>query len=170
MQFERWATVNLDQGEPAVLDLGPTLYRGDTNPLKVGVRLVNSQGPVTVEGSAAARAVDARGQIYAPIPSGEDDNEAWCEIPQAVLAWPGKIDIFLRVAGSTSTAVTLHAIGTVQDTGDGEILNPGEPIPDVEDLQAAATAANQAAADAEAAIAALAEVATAAETREYLGM
>ena len=149
MQFERWATVNLDQGEPAVLDLGPTLYRGDTNPLKVGVRLVNSQGPVMIAGSAAARAVDAHGQPYAPLETGEDENEAYCIVPQAVLAWPGKVDVWLRVVDSSDTAVTLHAFGTVQDTGDGEPLNPGQPVPNLEEMQAAAAQAVAAAAAAE---------------------
>ena len=169
MQFERWADLRIDLGQAAELDLGPSLYEGDTNPLKVGVRLYDAAGEVAVSGDPAARAVTASGQVIAPLATGKSGNTAWCIVPQGALQ-RGLLRVYLRAAGSADTAVMLYAHGTVRDTGDGEPLNPGQPIPSVETLQAAAAAANQAAADAEAAIAALAEVATVAETREYLGI
>ena len=138
MQFERWFTVNIDAGRATAVDLGPVLYEGDIDPLKIGVRLVNSEGDVSIQGNAAARCITADGRTLTPLESGKSGNAAWLIVPQDALTSPGKIEIFLRIEDTGTTAVTLYAYGTVKRTDTGEIVNPGTPIPNVEELQQAA--------------------------------
>ena len=148
MQFERWADLRIDLGQAAELDLGPSLYEGDTNPLKVGVRLYDAAGEVAVSGDPAARAVTASGQPIAPLATGKSGNTAWCIVPQGALQ-RGLLRVYLRAADSADTAVMLYAHGTVRDTGDGDPLNPGQPVPNLEEMQEAAAQAVAAAAAAE---------------------
>lgn len=150
MQFERFVPVEVGKGVPALLDLGPTLFQGDTDPLKVGVELWNGDTAVTVSGTVTARAVAANGTVYSPLSTGKGTNKAWCIVPQNVLAYPGRFEVFLRIADTGSTAVTLHAWGTAVGTGESTPVSPGTPIPNVEDLQAAAQEATEAAEAAEA--------------------
>lgn len=169
MQFERWYTLDTDTGRALTIDLGAVLFEGDTDPLKLGVRLVSGGTPTPVEGSAEARCITADGRTLSPLSSGEDGNEAWCIVPQDALSAPGKIEVFLRIGDEDTTAVTLYAYGTVKRTDTGEIVNPGTPIPNVEELTTAAASANAAAQAAQEAAAAITP-ATVAETKEYLGI
>ncbi len=138
MQFERFFTINLDKGRADTVDLGPIFFQGDINPMKLGVKLVNSEGDVDVSGSVSARAVAANGTPVSPLTTGCSGNIAWCIIPQEALAYPGMIKIFLKLADTNDTAVTLYAYGRVNSIGDGSPVNPGTPVPSYEDLQEAA--------------------------------
>lgn len=143
MQFEKWATIDLDKARTAQLDLGTLLFEGDTNPVKIGVRLTRGGAPVTA-GSASGWAVLADGSTSTPFDNGHEDNEAWIIVPQGALAVPGKIEIFLRVSdtvsGNTTAAVTVYAFGYVKRTVTNQQINPGTPIPSVAELNQAAAA------------------------------
>ena len=130
--------VNLDKGRAETVDLGPIFFQGDINPLKLGVMLVNKDGDVDVTSTVEARAIAANGTPYTPLTTGYDGNKAWCIVPQNALAYPGRVKIFLKLADTDDTSVTLYASGTVNSVGDGSPVSPGTPIPDVEDVQRAA--------------------------------
>lgn len=150
MQFEKWTTLDLDKARTAQVDLGTLLFEGDTNPVKLGVKLTRGGAPVTA-GSASGWAVLADGTTSTPFANGHEDNTAWIIVPQGALAVPGKIEVFLRVSdtvsGNTTAAVTVYAFGYVKRTVTNQQINPGTPIPSVAEL-------NQAAADCIAATAA----------------
>ena len=169
MQFERWYTVNTDAGRALTVDLGAVLFEGDTDPLKLGVKLVNSEGDVTITGDAAGRCITADGRTLSPLEAGESGNTAWVVIPQDALSTPGKIEVFLRIADAGDTAVTLYAYGTVKRTDTGTIVNPGTPIPNVEELQEAAEACVEATEAAQAIVDDW-SIATVAETKTYLNI
>ncbi len=168
MQFEKWVNVNLDNGVAETVDLGKILYEGDTDPLKLGVVLYNKDGDVEITGEAAGRCITADGRTLSPLTHGEDGNRGWVIVPQDALTTPGKIEVFLRVADTNSTAVTLYAYATVKRTTTGRIVNPGDPLPSVEQLQQAASDCQTATAAAQAV--AGAGIASVAETKSYLGL
>lgn len=168
MQFEQWTDLNLGKGRAARVDLG-TLYEGDSDPVKVGVRLYDASGPVDVTGTVSGWAVCANGTDSGPFGDvGKADNEAWVIIPQAALI-PGRLQVFLRITDGDEYAVTLDALANVARTTTGQVVNPGTPIPNVGQL-------TQAAADCIAATAAAQaivddwQIATVAETKAYLSI
>ena len=135
MQFEHIVDVHLEQGRLAEVELGPTLYEEDSNGLKLGVRLWKNGEAVDVTGTVSGWAIVSTGQTISPFDdTGYDGNEAWVLVPQGALI-PGRVEIFLRITGDSDAAVTLHATGTVRRTKTGEIIVPGDPLPDVDQLR-----------------------------------
>ncbi|MBO7686746.1 MAG: hypothetical protein J6V72_10190 [Kiritimatiellae bacterium] len=133
MQFERWVEINLDKGRAAAIDLGPSLFTEDTNPLKLGVRLRNSDGDVTVEGTVTGKAVTAAGDTIT-LTGSKDGNAAWIVVPQSALV-QGKLELFLRISDASNGAVALYAIGTVKRSETDSVIVPGDPLPDVDEIR-----------------------------------
>lgn len=168
MQFERWVDLNLDKGCAAHTDLG-TLYEGDTNALKLGVRLYDSSGPVDVTGTVSGWAITADGTTLTPFSStGKSDNEAWIVLPQAAL-FPGHLQVYLQITDTGHAAVTLDATATVKRTATSSAATPGTPIPNVTQLEEAAQACQTATAAAQAFVDDW-SVATVSETKTHLGI
>ena len=135
MQFEKLVDLDVAHGRAATLDLGPMLYQDDINSIKLGVRLRNGSEPVEVEGDVVGRALLSNGATIT-IESGEKDgSEAWVVIPQAALEVPGRVEYFMRIYDTDTTAVALYAYGYVRRTATGTIIVPGDPLPDVEQLR-----------------------------------
>lgn len=152
MQFEHIVDVHLEQGRLAEVELGPTLYEEDSNGLKLGVRLWRNGEAVDVTGTVSGWAIVSTGQTISPFDdTGYDGNEAWVLVPQGALV-PGRIEIFLRITGDSDSAVTLHATGTVRRTKTGEIIVPGDPLPDVDQIRTLLGDLNEAINNAEALI------------------
>ncbi len=168
MQFERFFPVDLDKGRAVTVDLGATLFRGDTNPLKLGIKLNRSGEDVNVSGTIAGRVVRADGTPYTAT-TDKSGNQAWLIVPQEALQLAGKLEAYLKIVGGGATAVTLYAYGTVKDTGSGTEVTPAAPVPNVEELQAAGAYAMEWG-DAAREVVEDWEIATVAETREYLGL
>lgn len=168
MQFERWADLNLDKGRAAQIDLG-TLYEGDSDALKLGVRLRDASGPVDVTGTVSGWAILSNGTTLTPFSdTGKSGNEAWIIVPQDAL-FPGRLQLYLQITDSEEYAVTLDAVATVKRTSTDAVATPGTPIPNVSQLEEAAADCIAATAAAQAIVDDW-QVATVAETESYLGI
>lgn len=103
-------------------------------------------GTVALEGEKGGAVVQVR------LGDGTLCNATPCSVtlPQACFAYPGRVVLTVKLVDSTDNAETqvLIVSGTVVRTTTDEIVDPGEIIPDVSAIQAAAAEALDAAADA----------------------
>lgn len=74
-------------------------------------------------------------------------------LPQACFAYPGRVTLTIKLTNGTTVTTALGVSGVVARTSTDVVVDPGEIVPDVAALQAAAAEALEAAADAEAAAA-----------------
>ncbi len=140
MQFERWVDINLDKGKAATLDLGPLLFTEDVNPLKLGIRLKDSTGDVTVTGTVSGNAITASGDTIT-LTGSKSGNTAWVVIPQDALV-QGRLEVFLRISDSSTEAVALYAYGTVKRSETDSVIVPGDPLPNVSEIREIISAAS----------------------------
>lgn len=74
-------------------------------------------------------------------------------LPQACFAYPGRVTLTIKLTSGGTVTNVLSVSAVVARTSTDVVVDPGEVLPDVAALQAAAAAALEAAADAEAAAA-----------------
>lgn len=154
MQFEKWIRVDIDKGRAASVDIGPCLFTGDVNSLKLGMEVVSGTDPVTVTGTVTGHAILSNGATTAPVTGEISGNRAWIVLPSSALVLRGKIEIFIRVTDGSDTAVALYASGFVLRSETETIYDPDDEIPNVGQIQQAAQVALGAAASATSAAAA----------------
>lgn len=130
MQFERWVSLDLAKGHEARVDLG-TLYAGDSNPVKLGVILTDNGEAVEVTGTVSGWGIMASGETSSPFGYGKSGNTAWVEIPQGAMAYPGKLEIFLRITDQSNAAVMVYATAIVKRTSTSTVINPGTVVQDI---------------------------------------
>ena len=133
MQFERWVKLNVDKGRAATVDLG-MLYTQDVNPLKLGVRLEDSEGEIDASGTVSGTAIIPDGSTIT-LEGDKEGNAAWVIVPQEVLAYQGRVEIFLRIADAEAGAVALYATGTVKRAQTDSVIVPGDPLPGVDEIR-----------------------------------
>ena len=85
--------------------------------------------------------------------NGQTCNATPCSVtlPQACFAYPGRVLLTIKLVNGTTATTALAVSGTVVRTETDSAVDPGEIVPDLAELQAAAAEALSAAADAEAA-------------------
>ena len=65
-----------------------------------------------------------------------DDGETICRVvlPQACYAYPGQFTLVIKVHTNSGTATVRIVDGTVVKTRTGQVIDPGIPIPDIDEL------------------------------------
>lgn len=88
-------------------------------------------------------------------PNGQQAQGTPCSVtlPQAAFAVPGSLQISIRLTDGTTATTVLSITGTVIRTETDSAVDPGEILPDLSELKAAAQEAMDAADDAETAAA-----------------
>ena len=175
-QFETWFKCDLQSTPQLQAVLGNTFTQDNLGNL-VGAIVTRGGQPVALTGSVIGYAQRADGNTVV-ITGSKSENKAWIVLPEAAYAAPGRLVIVVRLVDGDSKTVLCACAANVLRTTTDQIIDPGEVIPDLDELLAqidameqgtaaantAASAANTAAANANAKAALADQKATAANT------
>lgn len=139
---------------------GMVLATGDNNANKYGVNIYKDGKPLDVTGYGVL-GYFIRPDLNTLIIKGKaEGNTAYVELPAACYTADGSFSLAIKVSGEDITQTVRVVDGCIRLTQTGELVDPGETIPSLDDIfaqmaamEAATDAANQAAADAQTAIA-----------------
>lgn len=150
-QFESIYPVDLSNIRNDARALLQIIGEGDANGMRVGATVTNGGEVVTLGGQCVGEVLRADGN-QVPLTGTITGNTAYVVLDQASCAVPGPIQVTVKwVSGNNKTTLVI-AYGTVVQTEGGTIIQPSDPIPDIDDLLAeienmrTATAAAEAAA------------------------
>lgn len=133
--FERIFYVDLKKGIPRSIDLGTLVFEGDNNFLKVGSRVFEGQTPVALFGSIIGNVIRQDGATV-EIQGSIDGNIGYIILPKAAGAYPGPIEITIKNIDGTDKGTIGNFSAKVKRTETGTIVDPGDVVPDVDELLA----------------------------------
>lgn len=133
--FEKIFDVDLKKGIPRPIDLGTLVFEDDNNALKVGSRVFDGETPVALSGSIVGSVIRQDGATV-EIDGMIDGNIGYIVLPQAACAYPGPITITIKNVDGTNKGTIGSFDAKVKKTKTGTTVDPGEIIPDVDDLLA----------------------------------
>lgn len=145
-QFPNMFPVEMNQG-PASVSINQ-VYQGNHKANRVGAIVTKDGAPLSLGGACAGTVLRADGSTV-PLTGVISGNQAYVELESACYAIEGSLQVFVTwISGSLQTTL-LAAVGTVHITSTGAIIQPGTPIPNIEQLLAQIEAMREATADAE---------------------
>ena len=113
------------------------LGEGDINAQIYGVRLFRNGEPENVEGTVTGYFIRADDQTV--VMEGEKEgNVAKVTLEESCFAVPGNFMLAIKVTSGTMTNTLRIVDGTILDTVKGDIIDPGNVIPDLSDYEALA--------------------------------
>lgn len=133
--FERIFDVDLKKGIPRSIDLGTLVFEDDNNAVKVGSRVFYGETQVTLSGSIIGSVIRQDGATV-EIDGTIDGNTGYIVLPQAACAYPGPITITIKNVDGTNKGTIGSFDAKVKITKTGTTIDPGQVIPDVDDLLA----------------------------------
>ena len=150
MYFETWFKADLRHA-PQLQTLHGLTFTGDDKGSRVGVIVTDDGEAATLSGAVLGYAIRPDGNTVV-ITGARADNRAWVDLPEAALAYPGQIQLVIRLVDGDEKATLCAVAAGVLRTVSGDPVDPGEVVPDLEellaridDMQRGTAAANQAA-------------------------
>ena len=150
MYFETWFKADLRHA-PQLQTLHGLTFTGDDKGSRVGVIVTDDGEAATLSGAVLGYAIRPDGNTVV-ITGARADNRAWVDLPEAALAYPGQIQLVIRLVDGEEKATLCAVAAGVLRTVSGDPVDPGEVVPDLEellaridDMQRGTAAANQAA-------------------------
>lgn len=148
-QFGQMERVELNNGAAPVVQL-KWLAQNNNKAHRVGAIVTQGGEPLTLGGNCSGTAILADGSTV-PLTGAVSGNEAYVELNSTCYTVEGTIIVSITwISGQLQTTL-LWAVGTVKITNTGTVIQPGDPIPNLEQLMAQITAMQEATAAANAA-------------------
>ena len=148
-QFGQMERVELNNGAAPVVQL-KWLAQNNNKAHRVGAIVTQGGEPLTLGGNCSGTAILADGSTV-PLTGAVSGNEAYVELNSTCYTVEGTIIVSVTwISGQLQTTL-LWAVGTVKITNTGTVIQPGDPIPNLEQLMAQITAMQEATAAANAA-------------------
>lgn len=148
-QYINMVPVELMNGAAPVISLRQ-VHQGDHNANRVGAVVSMNGEPYELEGSCAGTAILADGSTV-PLSGTVSGNEAYVVLDSACYQVEGHLHVFVAWISGENETTLVEAIGTVQITDTGRVIQPSVPIPSLPQLLAEIDAMRDATAEAEAA-------------------
>lgn len=148
-QFGQMERVELNNGAAPVVQL-KWLAQNNNKAHRVGAIVTQGGEPLPLGGNCSGTAILADGSTV-PLTGVVSGNEAYVELNATCYTVEGTIIVSVTwISGQLQTTL-LWAVGTVKITNTGTVIQPGDPIPNLEQLMAQITAMQEATAAANAA-------------------
>ena len=133
-QFETW--LNVDLKKPLKVHvISGTAFSQDNRGNLVGAVVTDGGLASALEGTVMGYCIRADGQTVV-VHGGHALNRAWIELPEAAYAAPGMMQIAIRLVNGDQKTVLAAFQATVQRTSTDTLVDPGEVVPDLEDILA----------------------------------
>jgi hypothetical protein len=139
---EDYVTIDLDSGTVHRSFLDHVLCQNNKQANAFGVKLTKGGKAATVpQGSTCAgyfikpdgNTVVIQGQVNETLPDGEADR-CWVVLPQECYVQSGKFTLAINLHFGNYTTTVRIVDGTIVKTQVGEPIDPGIPIPDIDEL------------------------------------
>lgn len=148
-QFGQMERVELTSGAAPVVQL-KWLAQNNNKAHRIGAIVTQDGEPLVLGGNCSGTAILADGSTV-PLTGAVSGNEAYVELNSTCYTVEGTIIVSVTwISGQLQTTL-LWAVGTVKITNTGTVIQPGDPIPNLEQLMAQITAMQEATAAANAA-------------------
>ena len=122
-----------------------SIGEGDGKGNRYGVRLFRDRTPVNLSGvTVVAYFIRANGTSVV-INGAISENKAYIDLPAACYAYEGNFTLSIKLVTSGETATVRIIDGTVVNTVEGSIIDPGSVVPDLSAFTALVEAAEAAA-------------------------
>lgn len=148
-QFLNMYPVELSGGTAPVISLN-RIHQGDHKANRVGAIVLMDGIPYPVGGNCAGTAIRADGSTI-PLTGTVEGNLAYVELDSECYQVEGTITVHVKWVSGTLETTLLSAVGIVELTESGNVIQPSTPIPDLPQLMAQITAMQEATAAANAA-------------------
>ncbi len=132
-QFEYWMTTDLKRGSSQVQVLHGQTFTQDNLGNRVGVVVLDSGEPATLDGTVTGYVIRADGGTVV-VTGAVDGNKAYIDLPESAYAVPGQIQIAIRLTSGSTKTVLGAMTAYVQRTATGTIIDPGHVVPDIDDI------------------------------------
>lgn len=149
-QYINMVPVELMNGAAPVVSLRQ-VHQGDHNANRVGAVVTMNGDPYDLGGSCAGTAILADGRTV-PLSGTISGNEAYVVLDSACYQVEGHLHVFVAWVSGENETTLVEAIGTVQITDTGRVIQPSVPVPslpqllaEIENMRDATAAANAAA-------------------------
>ena len=152
-QFINMYPVELDKGTAPIVPL-KQMHQNNHKANRIGAIVTMDGAAYNLGGTCAGTAIRADGNTV-PLTGTIDGNKAYVELDSTCYAVPGVLIVTVTWVNSSEQTTLLRAIGTVEITSTGSVIQPTTPIPDLEQLLAQISTLQSATADAETAAAAM---------------
>lgn len=139
---EDYVTIDLDTGTVHRSFCDHVICQDNAQGNLFGVKLLKGGEPATVpEGTTCTgyfirpdgNTVTIPGDVAEIVPDGEGQR-AWVVLPQACYAYPGQFTLVINLHKGNYTTTVRIVDGTVVKTRTGTIIDPGIPIPGIDEL------------------------------------
>ena len=130
--YEQIYDVDLSKGITQK-DIGTLVFEGDNNSIKVGSNVYNSGAPQQLSGSIEGKVIRQDGGTVYYVGT-ISDNTGYITLTEAAFAYPGPIEIFVRIV-SGQDRITIGAFkAKAKRTDTGKAIDPGQPVPGIAEL------------------------------------
>lgn len=130
--YEQIYDVDLSKGITQK-DIGTLVFEGDNNSIKVGSNVYNSGVPQQLSGSIEGKVIRQDGGTVYYVGT-ISDNTGYITLTEAAFAYPGPIEIFVRIV-SGQDKITIGAFkAKAKRTDTGKAIDPGQPVPGIAEL------------------------------------
>lgn len=148
-QFVNMFEVDLDKRSYPV-SLNQTVSEGNVSSNRIGAYVYKNGAAYNLGGNCTGMVMRADGSTV-PLTGVIDGNAAYVILDQPSCAIPGPIQVAVNWVSGSNTTTLLVAYGTVIQTNTRDYVQPGTPLPDINELLAAIEDMEEATAAAEAA-------------------
>ena len=152
-QFVNMRKVELNDGAAPIVSLSQ-IYQNNNKANRVGAIVFQDGAPLSLGGSCSGTAIRADGYTV-PLTGTINGNQAYVVLDSTCYAVEGELIVTVTWVNSSEQTTLLRAVGTVEITSTGSVIQPTTPIPDLEQLLAQIETLQSATADAETAAAAM---------------
>lgn len=141
-QFGQMEKVELNNGAAPVVQL-KWLAQNNNKAHRIGALVYENGQELALGGQCSGTAILADGSTV-PLTGAVSGNEAYVELNSTCYTVEGTIIVSVTwISGQLQTTL-LWAVGTVKITNTGTVIQPGDPIPNLEQLMAQITAMQEA--------------------------
>lgn len=134
-QFVNMFEVDLDKRSYPV-NLNQTVSEGNVSSNRIGAYVYKDGAAYNLGGNCTGMVMRADGSTV-PLTGVIDGNAAYVILDQPSCAIPGPIQVAVNWVSGSNTTTLLVAYGTVIQTDTRDYVQPGTPIPDINELLAA---------------------------------
>lgn len=149
MEIYREDIVNIDIDSGTVFRtfMNMVIGEGDAKANRYGFRCIRNGRPVSMNGcTIIGQFIRADGTTVTINGGAVVGEKAWIELPASCYAVEGNFTLVLKLAGTSITGTMRVIDGTVINTTNGTVVDPGNAVPDISALTAVIEDAEAAAA------------------------
>lgn len=114
-----------------------SIGEGDVNADKFGVKLFKDGEPISLESYEVIGYFIRQDKATVLINGATYENTAFVTLPQECYAEEGNFSLAIKLIGGGITATMRIVDGSVVNTATNAVVDPGEILPDIEELMAA---------------------------------